>query len=434
MTAEFRQGADRLPAVVMVCLHTSPLAQPGSGDAGGLNVYVRHLAQGLADLGHPVWVLTRQDAPDQVPVPLAPAAGHPDGGSLAWVLPVPAGPAAPVDKVELLTWVADFADAGLAALERAGALGGDRAVVVHSHYWLSGLAGEKLARSLNAPLVHTMHTLAAVKQAQDPSAEESPAREPAEARLARRADLLVANTPVEEQELIDLAGASADRVAVVPPGVDTEVFTPQGSRDWPGDQAPVRLLFAGRIQPHKGPQVAIAALGELRRTGAGPGAEGTSAPVTLHLTGARSGPEALDLVASARAAGVEDWVTVSDPLSPVQLAAAFRAADAVLIPSHSESFGLVALEAQACGTPVLAHRVGGLVHAVADGVTGRLLPDLEPATWAAALQEIVADREAWTALGPAAARRAQHFGWDVMARTMSGLYGRLSEREPPAHR
>ncbi|SFV22889.1 glycosyltransferase [Micrococcus terreus] len=434
MTAEFRQGADRLPAVVMVCLHTSPLAQPGSGDAGGLNVYVRHLAQGLADLGHPVWVLTRQDAPGQVPVPLTAAADHPDDGSLAWVLPVPAGPPSPVDKDDLLPWIDAFAEAGLTELERAGAWESGRPVVVHSHYWLSGLTGAKLARQLDAPLIHTMHTLAAVKLAQDPAAQESEAREPAEARLARTADLLVANTPVERQQLIELAGAPEDRIAVVPPGVDTHVFTPEGASDWPGKQAAVKLLFAGRIQSHKGPHVAIAALGGLRRTVKPNGSDGAAAPVTLHLTGARSGSEALDLVDLARRSGVEDWVTVSDPLSPVQLAAAFRAADAVLMPSHSESFGLVALEAQACGTPVLAHRVGGLVHAVEDGVTGRLLPDLEPATWTAALNDILEDLAPWTALGPAAARRAQLFGWDVMARTMSGLYGRISGPESPAHR
>lgn len=421
-----------LPSIIMVSLHTSPLAQPGSGDAGGLNVYVRHLAQCLAHAGHPVWILTRQDSPGQRPEPLAHPENLPDGGPVAWVLPVPAGPASPVDKDDLLPWVEEFAEASLTALSTARALEGDRAVVVHSHYWLSGLAGELIAQHLRARLVHTMHTLAAVKHARDPEAREAPEREQAESQLARSADCLVANTPAERADLVELAGAEPDRVVVVPPGVDTEVFTPQGPAAWPGATAPLRLFFAGRIQSHKGPQVAVAALGLLRETLREDSRSAGGPPLALHLTGAPSGTEQLDLMDLAREAGVEDWVTVSAPMAPAELASAFRAADAVLMPSHSESFGLVALEAQACGTPVLAHRVGGLVHAVEDGVTGRLVRDLDPVSWAASLRAILDAPDDWTALGPAAARRAQQFGWEEMARAMSGIYRSITERGPRA--
>ena len=435
MTAELSRSAlPPLPTIVMVSLHTSPLAQPGSGDAGGMNVYVRHLAQCLAHAGHPVWVLTRQDSPGQRPQPLSPEADVPDAGSLAWVLPVPAGPASPVAKDELLPWVEEFAEASLSALEAAGVLGADRSVVVHSHYWLSGLAGVLIAGRLKTPWVHTMHTLAAVKHAQDPEAREAPEREEAESQLARTADCLVANTPAERGDLVDLTGAEADRVVVVPPGVDTGVFTPDGPAAWPGVPAPLRLLFAGRIQSHKGPQVAVAALGLLREALVEDGQFTWEPPASLHLTGAPSGTERLDLISQARTAGVQDWVTVSEPMAPAELAAALRAADAVLMPSHSESFGLVALEAQACGTPVLAHRVGGLVHAVQDGVTGRLVEDLDPATWARNLRRILDDPGGWTELGPAAARRAQQFGWGEMAQTMSGIYCSISEQGPRARR
>lgn len=433
MTGGSPAGTAARPGVVMVSLHTSPLAQPGSGDAGGLNVYVRHLALALRRLGHPVWILTRQDSPGQHPAELTDEDQGPDDGPAAWVLPVPAGPAAPMDKSRLRPWVEQFAAAGREALERAGALGGGEAVVVHSHYWLSGLAAERLSGSLGAPWVHTMHTLAAVKRAQDPQADEGSEREAGESRIAREADALVANTPAERQDLVRHAGAAPDRIVVVAPGVDTAVFSPEGPAVWPGAPGRLRVLFAGRIQTHKGPQVAVQALGELRRA-LPAGRSSGPAPVALHVTGAASGSGRLDLQAVARQAGVQDWCTVSEPLSPPELAAAYRAADVVVMPSRSESFGLVALEAQACGTPVLAHRVGGLVHAVQDGATGRLLPDLDPGTWAAALRQILDDPQAWTDLGPAAARRAQEFGWDRMARTMSGLYTRLSVRGPRSSR
>lgn len=178
--------------------------------------------------------------------------------------------------------------------------------------------------------------------------------------------------------------------------------------------------------------MAVAALGLLRETLREDSRSAGGPPLALHLTGAPSGTEQLDLMDLAREAGVEDWVTVSAPMAPAELASAFRAADAVLMPSHSESFGLVALEAQACGTPVLAHRVGGLVHAVEDGVTGRLVRDLDPVSWAASLRAILDAPDDWTALGPAAARRAQQFGWEEMARAMSGIYRSITERGPRA--
>ncbi|MEO9246156.1 glycosyltransferase [Citricoccus nitrophenolicus] len=411
----------RLPrslGVVMVSLHTSPLAQPGQGDAGGMNVYVRQLAITLATGGHPVWVLTRRDRAGQrvrdLPVPTVP------GAARARVVPVDAGPAAAVPKEELPRWVDEFAAAAPAALSAAGGCHGDDCRwVVHSHYWLSGLAGLSVSADLKAPIVHTMHTMAAVKNARDEHSSEPEAREAAEQQIAEAADLLVANTPAERDELVAHYGAEPARIAVVPPGVDTAVFNPDGPRRWPGHPEGVRVLFAGRIQGHKGPQVAIRAAGLANgRSDGGP-------RLSLHLTGARSGSDGLDLARLRDQSGLGERCTVSGPVSAEALAEMYRAADVVVVPSFSESFGLVALEAQACGTPVMAHRVGGLAYAVDDGRTGRLVDGLDPRTWAVELERIAADLPAWRSLGPAAARRAHGFGWEAMAARLSAAYEEL---------
>lgn len=404
--------------MVMVSLHTSPLAQPGQGDAGGMNVYVRHLAITLAADGHPVWVLTRRDHAGQgvqdLPVPAIP------GAARARVVPVSAGPATPVAKEELPRWVDDFAAAAPVALSAAGGChGSDCRWVVHSHYWLSGLAGLSVAADLGAPIVHTMHTMAAVKNARDARSSEPETRESAEQQIAAAADLLVANTPAERDELIGHYGAESSRITVVPPGVDTKVFTPDGPRHWPGHPEGVRVLFAGRIQGHKGPQVALRAAGLVNsRSSTGP-------LLSLHLTGSRSGSDGLDLARLREQSGLGERCTVSGAVSADALAEMYRSADVVVVPSFSESFGLVALEAQACGTPVMAHRVGGLSYAVDEGQTGRLVDGLDPETWAVELERIAADLTAWRRMGPAAARRAQGFGWEAMAARLSSAYERL---------
>ncbi|MFC7402358.1 glycosyltransferase [Citricoccus sp. GCM10030269] len=413
--------------VVMVSLHTSPLAQPGQGDAGGMNVYVRQLATALAANGHPVWILTRRDRPGQrvreLPVPSL------TGAARATVVPVPAGPATPLPKEDLSQWIDDFARNAPGALIAAGGChGSDCRWVVHSHYWLSGLAGLAVAASLNhAPVVHTMHTMAAVKNAHDECSVEPEERERAEQRIATAADLLVANTPAEREELVDHYGADRSKIQVTPPGVDTTVFRPDGDSHWPGRPAPLTVLFAGRIQAHKGPQVVIKAAELVNRRDPGRPA------VAVHLTGAMSGASDLDLERHVVESGLDSWCTMSGPVSAQELAAFYRAADVVVVPSYSESFGLVSLEAQACGTPVLAHRVGGLTYAVADGETGRLVDGLSPEAWADELESIAADLESWRSMGPAAARRARGFGWQTMAAQMSTAYEHLSSapsREP----
>ena len=274
-----------------------------------------------------------------------------------------------------------------------------------------------------------MHTTGAVKVAEDEGHSEPRERLEAEAALVHAADLLVVNSPAEARELQDAFGVDHRRLRVLPPGVDLQVFTPEGPAAWPGpdaetgeegpDASPLRVLFAGRVQRHKGPHLLVEALAELRdRAGGGdPG-------VCVHVNGEASGPETLDVAALADRHGVSDLVSVSAPVPPARLAEQLRGADAVALPSASETYGLVAVEAQACGTPVLAHRVGGLVHAVQHGVSGALVHPNTAQAWADALERVRDDRSGWAAMSPAAVRHARGHAWDAWA---AGLLESLRE-------
>lgn len=413
-----------VPVGIAVAFHTSPLAQPGQGDAGGLNVYVRHSARALARLGVRMLLLTRAESPvgpSGVRVTTLPQGeGAPD----VTVVELAAGPQEPVAKEELPAhreaftaaareWLASADVPGGPLLGAAGAAA-TRVRFVHGHYWLSGDTAAALADDLGAPRVQTMHTTGAVKSAGDPGHSEPAERLAAEADLVRRADLLVVNSPTESRDLQELLDVDRDRVRVLPPGVDLESFTPEGPSRWPGGDAvgadALRVLFAGRVQEHKGPHVLVAALAELRARAA----DGDPR-VVLHVNGEQSGPADLDLPVLAARLGVADLVTFSPPVPPVELAAQMRAADVVALPSASETYGLVAVEAQAAGTPVLAHRVGGLVHAVQDGVSGRLVTPNTASAWADALAAVRGDRQAWDAMAPAAVRHARAHAWSGWA-------------------
>lgn len=411
-----------VPVAVLVAFHTHPLHQPGRGDAGGLNTYVRQEAAALARAGMRPLVLTRGTGP----APVVSAVAAPRAGvdaQAVTVVEVPAGPAGPLTKEQLAEHADEFAGNALAWLDEQGLVAGEQITLVHGHYWLSAPAARRIAAAAGAPWVHTMHTVAAMKTAADPEASEPQARLQAEREIAAGADLLVVNSPGEARAVMDVLDAPRHRVLVDTPGVDTSVFAPEGLAWWPGDEvadvdpaAPeLRVLFAGRIQHHKGPQVLVQALGELRRRGVLP--EGTDR-LRVHVNGAPSGPDAPDLAALAAAESVADLVSFSEPVPAEELAAQFRAADLVAMPSFSESYGLVALEAQACGTPVLAHRTGGLVHAVADGSTGRLVPRNTPQAWADALQEVLVDPAAWRSMAAEAERRARAHSWDGYARRL----------------
>lgn len=399
--------------VALLSVHTSPLEQPGTGDAGGMNVYIVELARRLAARGTEVEVFTRATSSAQPPV-----VEMADG---VLVRHVPAGPFEGLAKEDLPGQLCAFT-AGLMRAEARKAPGWYD--VVHSHYWLSGQVGWLVSDRWNVPLVHTMHTMAKVKNAYlaEGDSPEPQGRVIGEEQVVAAADRLIANTPAEARELVELYGADPGLVEVVPPGVDLDVFTP-GAGTAAARQAlglPVDthvLLFAGRIQPLKAPDVLVrAAAHMLRRDPAlrgrlvvavlgGPSGSGLDHPEELHDL-ARS----LGLLGVP---GVEDVVRFQPPVDRETLAQWFRAADVVAVPSHNESFGLVAIEAQACGTPVVAASVGGLRTAVADGVSGVLVDGHDPAAWADVLLELVRDPGRREELATGAVAQAHRFGWDV---------------------
>lgn len=411
------------PRVAVVSLHTSPLDQPGTGDSGGMNVYVRAAAEQLARRGIDVDVFTRRRAPEVAEIEeLAPG---------AQVVHVTAGPRAPIPKEELAPYVPEFLEG---VLRRCGAVGGYD--LVHTHYWLSGLIGTRAGDAWGVPLVSSFHTLGKVKNYSLARGERPEMRErlAGEGAVVARADRIMAGTPTEAAQLVGLYGADPERVRLVPPGVDHAVFFPR-SRPAAASQlhmADVRLLlFVGRLQPHKGPDIAVQALAEaLARD-----PEGT-ADVVLAIVGGPSGTggaEIARLMDLAGALGVEERVMLFPPQPQVRLADFYSAAEVVLMPSRSESFGLVALEAQACGTPVIAAAVGGLRYVVDDGVTGYLVEGHDPADHAERILQVLRDRAGARRLGEAGVAHSQRFSWDATAEEILAVYRELLDGGPSGH-
>lgn len=417
-------GGVPVPRVVMVSLHTSPLAQAGQGDAGGLNVYVNALSRSLRAAGVGVDIVTTSiDEPGAGPE--ADTVTVLDDGRRVHTLAVPdhllRGPDGRAEKNRLVDHVEELARRADISLARYGSPG--EQIILHSHYWISGLAALQLAGP-QRPVIHTMHTIGRIKGERDPSSQEDPRRDAAEARIAEQADLLTANTQHEADDLRRLFGVSQERIGLVRPGVDLAVFHPPAGSGEEDPRAelegrPLRLTFAGRLQPHKGPQVAIEALGVFRTMM-------PEVPVELTVAGQQSGSDALDVATLAEAAGVEDLVRTAPPMPHQDLADLFRSSDAVLVPSYSESFGLVALEAMACGTPVLAHDVGGLSELVRHKRTGRLIGSLDPQEWAGQMRWLVLHRRAWNRYSSTASATAQSYSWAATANAALALYRRLA--------
>lgn len=408
----------------MISVHTSPLAQPGTGDAGGLNVYVVESARELATRGVEVEIFTRRtaaDLPDVVEMFPGVTVRHVD-----------AGPYEGMVKEDLPGQLCAFAAGMMREIARVPPGHYDLA---HSHYWLSGQVGWLVAERWQVPLVHTMHTMARVKNrqlAQD-DVPEPPGREIGEAQVVDIADRLIANTDQEAGELIEYYDADPGKVVVVPPGVDLERFAP-------GDRATARqrvglaedavvLLFVGRIQPLKAPDVLVRAAAELleRRPElrdrlvvavlGGASGRGLAAPDRLRDLG-----EEL---------GVADVMHLAAPVSRAELADWYRAADIVTVPSYTESFGLVAVEAQASGAVVLAAKVGGLPTAVGDA--GILITGHDPAAWADELLAVLDDPESADRLRLRARRHAENFGWSVTVDHLLDVYAdAVAERQSTA--
>ncbi len=390
----------------LVSEHASPLATLGGVDAGGQNVHVAALAMALARRGASVTVHTRRDDPNLPDtVPFAPGVR---------VHHVTAGPAGPVSKDALLPHMDVFAD------RLSACWSGDRPDVVHSHFWMSGLASLQAARPLGIPVAHTFHAVGSVKRRHQGAADTSPAeRIDAEARLAREVDLVIATTSEEAFGWI-VQGTDRGNIDVVPCGVDLHRFRP-GVDPMPARGGRRRLVIVSRLVKRKGIGNVIAALADI------PGTELVVAggPPAAALT---EDPEARRFTQLARHHGVGDRVHLLGALSPERVPALLCSADAVICCPWYEQFGMVALEAMACGVPVVASKVGGLAETVIDGVTGLHVPPRAPAAIAAATRQLLDDPELRQRLGRAAVHQARLYGWDRVARLTGTALARIATR------
>ncbi|WP_295625219.1 D-inositol-3-phosphate glycosyltransferase [uncultured Corynebacterium sp.] len=403
--------------VAVISMHTSPLEQPGTGDAGGMNVYVLRTCRELASRGVAVDVFTRATRPSQGEiVEVAPGLR---------VINVVAGPYEGIAKADLPTQLAAFTG-GVITFARCHDL---RYCVVHSHYWLSGQVGWLLRDLWRVPLVHTAHTLAAVKNLHlaEGDSPEPEARRICEQQIADNADVMVVNTDEEARNLTEHYDADPSRIEVIPPGVDVHLYGPGSDRATERSRRELGIplhakviVFVGRLQRLKGPQVLLRAVAELVRRRprhnlkvvicGGPSGTGMDRP-----------DEFVDL---ADELGLRGVVRFMLPRPPEDLVGLYRAADVVAVPSFNESFGLVAMEAQATGTPVVAARVGGLPIAVDDGRTGVLVDGHEPEPWADALEALLDDDERRIDMGSAAPSHAEKFSWERTVDRLTSVYDR----------
>lgn len=400
-------------AVLMV--HTSPLEQPGIGDAGGMNIYVVESAQRMAAMGVLVDIFTRRTHTSETEiVEISPGVrvryfecGH---GTLT--------------KEQLPAHISGLSKEFLRIVKD------ENYDVIHSHYWISGKVAMPAAKELGIPLVHTMHTMARVKNLNLAEGEtpEPMIRVQGETQVVAAANALVANTDAEAASLVSLYDACPDIVHVVSPGVDLYTFTPGQGRNaaraivgLPQDSLVVS--FVGRIQPHKGPEILIRAISELVK----------HSPLLRHklivnIVGGASGAntEEVDrLKELATWLAIDDVVRFAPPVPRADLVQWYRAADLVVVPSYSESFGLVALESQACGTPVVATAVGGLRTAVADGISGVLVDGHDPKAWSSVIARLLQEPQRRVLLSMGAIEHASHFGWDATARGTLDIYDQV---------
>ncbi len=423
MTQPRRHRPEAPPRVAVLSLHTSPQDQPGRGDSGGMNVYIREVAERLAAQGVEVDAYTRCAGRG---VPTVEELGP--GNRL---IQVQAGPCARVEKEHLVQLLPAFLG-GVLDCQRGAVAPYD---LVHSHYWLSGWVADGVKEIWGVPHVASFHTLGKVKNRSLAPDEgpEPPVRLEGEQRVVARADRILAPTPAEAAHLVGLYGADPDRIRVVPAGVDHSVFFPRVREEARRrlHLTGVRLaLFVGRLQPHKGPDIAIRALGEAVSRDPVRTRDLVLAVVGGPSGGPTAGDEVARLMDLAGALGVGARVVFFPPQPQHRLADFYAAADAVLVPSRSESFGLVALEAQACGTPVIAADTGGLRYVVQDGVTGFLVPGHEPQDYADRLLRLLADRVGARRMSDAAVVHALRYSWDATATDVLEVYRELVGPRP----
>lgn len=407
--------------VAMISLHTSPLAVLGGTDAGGLNVYVRELSRQLGRRGYLVDIFTRRTSPTAPEcVPLA---------RNVRVIHVPAGPVGPVSKHDLYEHCDAFAEGLIAYADREG-IWYD---VLHGHYWLSGWAGHLINMRRPTPLVQMYHTLGLLKNmvARDETDRERDLRIETERELMGLADSLVAANPSEKAHMTWLYGAAPGKICTVPLGVDLSLFQPMPqaqARATLGLGSEPLILFVGRIEALKGIDTLLQALAQLIATTP----TGQARPRLL-IVGGQVRPGEQPTGELARLLALCDELSLGDQVRFVgsqpqeQLPCYYAAADIVAMPSLYESFGLVAVEAMACGTPVVASRVGGLAYTVQDGHSGRLVPERDPAALAEALQSLLGDPDLRQRMGHQAAIQARRFSWPAVADLIEQIYANLVE-------
>jgi D-inositol-3-phosphate glycosyltransferase len=412
------------PRIATLMVHTSPLDQPGIGDAGGMNIYVVEGAQRMAAMGVSVDIFTRGQSDQRAEI-----VEISDG---VRVCHLNVGTAA-TSKEDLPALIPDLARAF------SDAVAAKKYDAIHSHYWISGKVAMPAAKSLSIPLVHTMHTMARVKNMNLAEGEspEPMIRVQGEMQVVAAANELIANTDAEAASLVSLYQACPDNVSVVSPGVNLSTFTAgagrKAAREVIGLATDAHILaFVGRIQPHKGPEVLIRAVAEML----------SHSPhlrpklITIIMGGASGGglgevERLKDLVSWL---GISDVVRFEKPVPRVELPQWYRAADLVCVPSYSESFGLVALEAQACGTPVVASAVGGLRTAIADGISGVLVDGHDPRAWSSVLARLIQEPQRRILLSMGAVDHASYFGWDATARGTLDIYDRIISNNASARK
>lgn len=407
-----------LRRVAVISYHSSPLDEPGSGDAGGMTVYVRALAKAMAERQVRTDIFTRAVSADRRTVEIYPGVR---------VVPIEAGPRTQIDKEEGARYIKDFVS-GVRAFSLGQRISYD---VIHSHYWQSGLVAGDLARAWSVPMVHSHHSLGRVKNGSLAPGDlpEPPLRLVGEEATIDAADVLVVSTDDELQQLACLYGAQHDRLKTIHPGVDHDVFRPEGreaSRASLGLRDEAVMLYVGRIQPLKGVDLAIEAAARVAPT--------LDRELIFFVAGGgsgRAGDEEVDrLEKLAAARGVQNVVRFLGPQPHELLPDLYRAADALVVCSHSESFGLTALEAHACGTPVVGTAVGGLSHIVRDERSGYLVKSRDPEVFAERLRRVFMSGSQ-TAMRDEAFESALSFSWSATAGALIELYECLLEQELP---
>jgi D-inositol-3-phosphate glycosyltransferase len=408
-----KSGNNSKIATLMV--HTSPLDQAGVGDAGGMNVYVVETAKKMAQAGVSVDIFTRANKPN-----LPESVEIAEGVNVKHLV---AGPFEGLSKEELPSQLGALTSA---FMNHQKQLPSNYYSLLHSHYWISGQLGWMVSEATSIPLIHTMHTTAKVKNLNLAAGEkpEPHTRAIGEEQVVKAATGLIANTDAEAASLVSLYEACPDRVFVVAPGVDLQTFSPADGKAAARNRlniAPdaIMLTFVGRVQPHKGPDVLLKAAAEMVMH-----TPHLRAKLAVVIIGGASGSinELEKIKSLARFLKIEDVTHFIEPASREVLPDWYRASDLVCVPSYSESFGLVALEAQACGTPVVATAIGGLRTAVSDGISGSLVDGHDPKAWSAVISRLIMEPQRRLLLGMNAVEHASHFGWEATARKTLDVY------------